>query len=132
MEQIFKMKLKELILNEGLCFDAVFSLPSGILLPTTSINANLVVLSKSNNGDTYARLQKEKTALYKMLPDEDDTPADYFEPRKNEFVYDPSLLGVTPVSNAKMRELIDQIKRETGIEDIDYTIIENEHEENPL
>lgn len=87
---------------------------------------------EANKGDDYAKLQKAKNELYKMLPDEDDVPGDYFEPRKNEFVYDPSLLGVTPISNDKMRDLIDQIKRETGIIDIDYTIIEDEHEENPL
>jgi len=80
---------------------------------------------EANKGDDYAKLQKAKNELYKMLPDENEVPGDYFEARKNEIQYDPTLLGVTPVSADKMRELIEQIKRETGIEDIDYIIMED-------
>ena len=83
---------------------------------------------EANKGDDYAKLQKVKNELYKMLPDEDDVPADYFEPRKIEILYDPKILGVTPLSNQKMRDLLDLIARETGIvEDIDYTSVEDEN-----
>lgn len=87
----------------------------------------------TNNMDAYAKLQRVKNELYKMLPDEpEETPADYFQPRTNEIKYDPSLLGHKPVPPEQMQALIDEMKREFNITDIDYQVIEPNDPSNTL
>lgn len=75
--------------------------------------------------DAYAKLQKAKNDLYRMLPDEEEVPGDHFEPRQNVLQYNPRLLGVDPVPTDKVRELLKELANEHGITDIDYEIIED-------
>lgn len=95
------------------------------LLDTMQLKAR-----EANKLDEYAKLQKAKNELYKMLPDEVDNPTDNFEARQNIFEYNPELLGMKPVSSDKMKALIEQLKHDHGIVDIDYTIIEDDTTEN--
>lgn len=82
--------------------------------------------STNNDLDAYAKLQKTKNELYKMLPDEEEMPGDYFQPRTNIFEFNPSLLGVNPIPEEKVKALLEQLKNEYGIEDIDFEIIYDE------
>lgn len=82
--------------------------------------------------DSYARLQKVQNELYKMLPDEDEVPADHFSPHQIIMKFDPSLLGIAPLRADKMKELFAQLSREHGIEDIPYELIDDEAGADPL
>ena len=79
---------------------------------------------ESNNLDAYAKLQKVQNELYKMIPDEEEKPIDHFTPRQNIVQYNPALLGIAPIPEAQMKDLVDQLKREYNIEDVEYTMIE--------
>lgn len=74
----------------------------------------------ANNGDTYAKLQKAQNELYKMLPDEDLAAGDDFVPHTNVIEFNPSLLGVEPIPEEQMKKLLDQIKQEFNITDIEF------------
>lgn len=87
---------------------------------------------KTNQLDAYARLQKVQTELYKMLPDKEEVPADYFEARQNIIEFNPSLLGIAPIPDAQMGELLSQLKREFNIIDIDHEELENAARTNSL
>lgn len=70
--------------------------------------------------EAYAKLQKVKNELYKMLPDKEENPGDYFTPRQNIIDFNPALLGVAPVPEDQMKALFDQLKNEFGIIDVEY------------
>lgn len=74
----------------------------------------------SNNGDTYAKLQKAQNELYKMLPDEDIAAGDDFIPHANIIEFNPALLGVERIPDDQMKKLLDQIKHEFNITDIEF------------
>lgn len=79
---------------------------------------------EANKLDEYAKLQRVKNELYKMLPDEVEKPSDDFEPRQNHFEYNPELLGLQRVSADKMKALVEQLKQDHGITDITYEEIQ--------
>lgn len=94
-----------------------------IKLDIETTNRLIRKAEKANRFDDVAKLMKVKVELYKLLPDEEEVPADYFEPRKNEFMYDPHLLGVEPVSQGEIQKVLDDLKVNFKIEDIDFEII---------
>lgn len=83
-----------------------------------------------NQLDAYARLQKTKNELYKMLPDEEEMPGDYFQPRTNIFEFNPALLGVNPIDPSKLKALIEQLKSDLQITDIDFEMIYDNPEDS--
>jgi len=50
---LFEEKNKELIYKLGLFVDAVFAIPNGAFLPQTNINANIIVITKQPNENTF-------------------------------------------------------------------------------
>jgi hypothetical protein len=81
---------------------------------------------ETNQLDAYARLQKVQSELYKMLPDEDEVPADYFTPRQNIMQFNPELLGIAAIPDKQMKDLFTQLKTEFNIVDIEYEVIPND------
>lgn len=79
----------------------------------------------TNNMEAYSKLQRVKNELYKMLPDEEEeAPIDYFQPRTNQITFNPSLLGHKPIPPDQMKDLIEELKNEFNMTDIDYEMLE--------
>lgn len=74
----------------------------------------------TNNLDAYAKLQKAQNELYKMLPDDDHSAGDDFIPHANIIEFNPALLGVERIPDDQMKKLLDQIKHEFNITDIEF------------
>lgn len=54
----------------------------------------------------YAALEKNRALLIKLLPDESENPAEFFEGHTYEMTFDPSLLGAPPVDMKKVLQAI--------------------------
>lgn len=83
-----------------------------------------------------AAFQKNRAALYKLLPDEDDTPADAFEGHVFEAVFDPRLLGAPDVDMKEVLRIINE-KRDKKInvdlfDDIPFEEQSNDTDPNSL
>jgi hypothetical protein len=81
--------------------------------------------SDANKLDEYAKLQRVQNELYKMIPDEETNPTEDFTPRQNLVQYNPSLLGIPAMPDEQINELLNQLKREFNIVDIEYTLVPN-------
>ena len=87
---------------------------------------------EANKLDEYAKLQRVQNELYKMIPDEEPNPTEDFTPRTNLVQYNPGLLGIPAIPDEQMHELVEQLKREFNIVDVEYTIIPNATSTTPL
>lgn len=83
-----------------------------------------------------AAFEKNRALLLKLLPEQEESPADMFEGHEIEVVFDPKLLGAPDVDMKEILELINQ-KRKVKIDldkvvtDIPFEELPNE-EKNPL
>lgn len=80
-----------------------------------------------NDLKAYAQLEKNRALLLKLLPEEEDTPAEHFEGHDIEAVFDPKLLGAPDIDIADILKVINE-KRKVKI-DIDAFITDIPHED---
>lgn len=73
-----------------------------------------------NNLDAFSKLQKQKTELLKLMPDEQDTSMADFEPIKIVYADNPELLGRSRIPIARIEALVNQLKTEHGISNFDF------------
>lgn len=80
----------------------------------------------NNDIDGFAKLQKQRNDLYRLIPDEEEQPGDYFKPIQLNYAFNPEYMGKTRVPSDKMKSLIEMLKEEHGITDIDYEILNDD------
>jgi hypothetical protein len=65
-----------------------------------------------NDMKAAAAFEKNRALLLKLVPDQDDTPAELFDGHIYELTFDPELLGAQPID---MKELIDMINEKRNV-----------------
>ena len=79
--------------------------------------------------------EKNRIALTKLLPDESKAAGEDFVPHVNEYVFDPSLLGITPIEEKDLSRLYKDLAAKYGkegipeFEDVEFEMIPDADEE---
>lgn len=100
------------------------------------LQINRKMLNKAAELDdmkAYAALEKNRALLLAKLPDEEESPGEFFEGHKYEMTFDPALLGAPPVD---MKKILDAINKKRGkkfnTDMFEEAEVVNDHEENTL
>jgi hypothetical protein len=101
------------------------------------INRNMMRKAEEmNDYRAAAQLEKNRALLLKLVPDEEETPGEFFEGHEIDAVFDPRLLGAPDVN---MKELLNMIneKRKVKINsdlisDIDFENVPTNAKDTPL
>jgi hypothetical protein len=88
------------------------------------INRNMMRKAEElNDFRAVAQLEKNRAMLLKLLPEEEETPAEHFEGHEIEAVFDPALLGGPAIDMKEVLKAINE-KRKVKINTDMFTEIE--------